>query len=468
MAITRPVTREIIEDFAREIQQKRIAASPAESTRIDFRNGIAENREETVYKVPLNLLRFRKENGRISSSVKSYERTTGLLIGKDIEAQKILHKFLREKDPEKTDELKQLLRADGQRDPGIITADGFLINGNRRKVALDELKKDFPSEDSFQTMKVVILPGKDDEGGPPTIKEIEQIENRYQLQTEGKAEYYGFDAALSIRDKELSGYTLEQQMRDDPQYKLMDEAAFNRAVKKRRRDILDPLECVDEYLETIGRPGEYWAVSRGLGDPEGRWQAFIDLSQSFWEKAKTHTGRGNMGIDEKEAGAIMQAAYSVIRLRTVPAFGKLHNIMRDFPKYIKHGKEKLLELEKNTKHTLPDVETINDDGDPISQDAIEEKWKSKYRQEITRRLVQARDASEKEGEKNAPFTLLNEALRKLTHNNMVVDNIPTKELSEALKVANDLCSESDKLKKEIYTRVKRAEKHNMLNPNDRT
>lgn len=468
MAITQPATREIIEDFAREIQQKKIAASPAESTRIDFRNGIAENREEIVYKVPLNLLLFRKENGRISSSVKSYERTKGPLIGTEKGAQEILRKYLREKDPEKTDELKRLLRAEGQRDPGIITADGFLINGNRRKVALDELKVDFPADDSFKTMKVVILPGKEDEGGPPTLKEIEQIENRYQLQTEGKADYYGFDAALSIRDKELSGYTLEQQMRDDPQFKLMDEAAFNRAVKNRRREYLDPLECVEEYLETIGRPGEYWAVSRGLGDPEGRWQAFIDLSQSFWEKAKTPKGRQNMGIDEMEAGAIMQAAYSVIRLRTVPVFGKLHNIMREFPKYIKHGKAKLLELEKNTKHTLPDADIINEDGDRISQDAIEEKWKNKYREEITRRLVQARDASEKEGEKSAPFTLLNDALRKLMHNNMVVDNIPIKDLTQALKIANDLLSKSDKLKKEIFTRVKRAEKHNMLNSSDKT
>lgn len=224
MAITQERTREIIDDFAQEIQQKKVKASPAESTRIDFRNGIADNREEIVYKVPLDLLRLRKENGRISSSVKTHERLIGILNRANSDAQSLLRRFLRDKDPEKTDELKQLLRTEGQREPGIITADGFLINGNRRKVALSELREEFPADDRFQTMKVVILPGKDDEGGPPTLKEIEQIENRYQLQTEGKAEYYGFDAALSIRDKEKSGYTLEQQMRDDPQYKLMEKA----------------------------------------------------------------------------------------------------------------------------------------------------------------------------------------------------------------------------------------------------
>ena len=236
VSITQEKTREIIADFAKEIAAKKTAARPPESTRIDFRNGIAENRENTIYKVPLDLLRYRKENGRISSSVKTHERLYGPIDPSDSNDQAKLGAFLRDKDPEKTEELKQLLRADGQREPGIITVDGFLINGNRRKVALEDLREEFSADDRFKIMKVVILPGEHDEGGPPTLKEIEQIENRYQLQTEGKAEYFAYDAALSIRDKERSGYTLEQQMRDDPQYKLMDSTAFKRALGKRKKD----------------------------------------------------------------------------------------------------------------------------------------------------------------------------------------------------------------------------------------
>ena len=462
MTITQPKTREIIDDFAREIQRKKIEASPAESTRIDFRNGMAENREEIVYKVPLHLLRYRKENGRISSSVKSYERTVGFLDGTNRDAQIILQKFLRDKDPEKTDELKQLMRAEGQREAGIITADGFLINGNRRKVALNELSGEYPADDRFQTMKVVILPGKEDEGGPPTLKEIEQIENRYQLQTEGKAEYYGFDAALSVRDKDLSGYTLEQQMRDDPQFRLMGKAEFTRAIKKRRKDLLEPLDCVDEYLEAIGRPGEYWAVSRGLGDPEGRWQAFIDLSQAFWTRVKTPRGLRAMGIDEKEAGAIMQAAYTVIRMRTLPNFGKLNEIMRALPKYTEHGKPHLLELVRNIKHNLPADDVADDQGQLLPQEAVEEKWKNKYRTEVTRRLIHAREASQSGDEKNAPFALLSDALKKLTHGNMVVENIRTGDLRDALNISNDIYSATAEIKNQIYRQVKTAEKVGML------
>ena len=454
MPMTQERTREIIDDFAKEIQKRKIEASPAESTRIDFRNGIADNREETVYKVPLDLLRLRKENGRISSSVKTHERMIGRLDGADSAAQSVLQQFLRAKDPERTDELKLLLRAEGQREPGIITADGFLINGNRRKVALSELRNEFPGEDGFQTMKVVILPGKDDEGGPPTLKEIEQIENRYQLQTEGKAEYYGFDAALSIRDKEESGYTLKQQMRDDPQYKLMGEAEFSREVKKKRKELLEPLECVEEYLETIKRPGEYSAISRGLGDPEGRWQAFIDLSSSFGRRAKTNQGRQRMGIDAKEAGKVMQAAYAVIRMRDIPNFGKLHSIMRVLPKYTQYGKEHLLEIGKKIAHHLPEKEITDENGKRLPQEAIEAKWKSKYVSEITRDLIKARSACEFSEETNAPMALLVNALSKLNHKDMIVENIETSDLTDALRQINKIKERSEEVKKEIYGRVK--------------
>ena len=454
MAIMQEKTREIIRDFAEEIQKKKVAASPAESTRIDFRNGIAENREEKVYKVPLDLLRFRKENGRISSSVKTHEVLIGRLDPADTKAQIELRKFLRDKDPEKTDELKQLIRADGQREPGIITADGFLINGNRRKVALSELREEFPADDNFQTMKVVILPGENHEGGPPTLKEIEQIENRYQLQTEGKAEYYGFDAALSIRDKETSGYSLEQQMRDDPQYRLMEKVEFNRAVKKKREETLEPLACVEEYLDAIGKPGEYSAVSKGLGDREGRWQAFRDLSDYFWKHARKERGLEKMGVDEEEAGEIMQAAYGVIRLREIPRFGKLHDIMRALPKYTEHGKRHLLELGKNIKHELSDEEYADEEGKWLPQEAVERKWQSKYRTEITRCLIKAREATESRSEKNAPITLLADALKKLNHGNMIVENIDVRDLRDALTRANEIAERSKELSKEIYRRIK--------------
>ena len=466
MPITQERAREIIADFAREIAVKKTEGHPRETTRINFRNAIAEKRDSIIYNVPLELLRYRKENGRISSSLKTYERLYGPIDPCNGRDQIQLGSFLRDKDPEKADELKHLLYADGQREPGIITVDGFLINGNRRRVALEELRNQYPADDRFNTMRVVILPGEQDEGGAPTLKEIEQIENRYQLQTEGKADYFAFDAALSVRDKELSGYTLEQQMRDDPQYKRMDVPTFKRAVNKRRKDLLEPLECVDEYLETIGRPGEYSAVSKGASDPKGRWQAFIDLSQYFGYVAKTALGRDKLGVDEEEAGLIMQSAYAIIRMQSIPTFGKLHTIMRDLKKYTEHGKPHLLKIARDVKHALPDDETISPNGDPLPRDVTENKWINKYKTEITRNLVKAQEARETGSEKSAPVTLLEDALKKLNHPNMIVENIDIDDLQKSLQMADDICDRADKLKRQIYRRKKTASKHGMIASNN--
>src|SRR5204863_2611845 len=137
----------------------------------------------------------------------------------------------------------------------IITCDGFLINGNRRKMVLDGLHQEFPESDAFGYMKCVILPGKDEEGGPPAILEIEKLENRYQLQSDGKSEYYGFDRALSIKRKMMLGFSLEEQLRDDPRFVRATELELKKAVKECESQFLGPLECVDRYLQYFDREG---------------------------------------------------------------------------------------------------------------------------------------------------------------------------------------------------------------------
>ena len=458
-SIQQDAPREIVDDFAEEIAEKRVETSAGEKTRINFRDGMHLNREEKVYHVPRDLLRYRKENGRISAAVKTHERLVGPLDPRDESAQKKLGEFLREMGPDKTEELKRLLEADGQREPGIATADGFLVNGNRRKLALTELGGQHPSEDRFKRMKVVILPGKLDPGGPPTLREIEQIENRYQLQDEGKAEYSGFDAALSMRDKEEKGYTLEEQLRDDPKYRNLEPKKFDREVKKIRDEVFEPLRLVDEYLTEIGRPGEYTLVSHAGRAGEGRWQAFLDLARSFSCRVRTEGGRAKMGLDEIESARVLQAAYATIRLREVATFGKLHTIMRDIPKMCKGGHTHLLDLERMVKHRLPDEEMVDEKGKPLTEREVEARWRSKYEQEITRQLVKAREDSDDSKKRSAPVELLAEALDKLGHRNMVVENIDMHELDTAVGLAERIRDLADELRKDIWDRLKNRTKY---------
>ena len=60
--------------------------------------------------------------------------------------------------------------------------------------------------------------------------------------------------------------------------------------------------------------------------------------------------------------------------------------MRTFPKYCRHAKEALIELDQNVKHDLPAIDRLDSEGDPLPLRTIDQKWASKYRSEITHRI----------------------------------------------------------------------------------
>jgi len=99
--ITQDATREIIQDFAKAIREKkRPTAKPARDV-INFRNEKQVGFERPILEVPIGLLRYRKDNGRIASDVMNYEKLNGPLDEKDEEAQRVLRKFLEDKIPRK-------------------------------------------------------------------------------------------------------------------------------------------------------------------------------------------------------------------------------------------------------------------------------------------------------------------------------------------------------------------------------
>ena len=129
--------RKVIEEFKSIIDAHKQKASPPSTEVIDFRNELIERFERPVELIPTKILRFRKDNGRIIADVESYERENKIYLNEaDDATQEILRNFLLNNDKEKNEELKKLLAQKGQQRPAIITCDGFLINGNRRKMAL--------------------------------------------------------------------------------------------------------------------------------------------------------------------------------------------------------------------------------------------------------------------------------------------------------------------------------------------
>ena len=461
-AITKSATREIIDDFAKEVRERGAPTAKPPKTVINFRTDVKDGHERDICRVPLEILRYRKDNGRIASDVMDYEKNIGILDEKDEQAQAQLAEFLEQKNPEKTAILRKTIIHAGQLEPAIITCDGFLINGNRRKMVMDRLRIEFPDNEDYAYMKVVILPGRDekDEGGPPTLREIEKIENRYQLQSDGKAEYYGFDRALSIKRKISVGLSLEEQLSDDPQFARATKQELKKAVAECHKDYLEPLKCVERYLTQFGREGQYRTISSGISDPEGRWQALKDYSNTLMRHFKNPKRLIELGIEEDEIGAIEEAAFDIIRLRTIPDMPKVHEIMRRLPNYCetKEGKKEIMKISEEVKPVLSKKDCFDSDGNALDAIEVDARWAAQNRGPIIHRVKKASIRHEAKKERETPLELMEAAYKKLNHDDMELKAIGLSDLEKARKLAASIKDRADELESEIYHLEKDSKK----------
>lgn len=458
--ITKSATRDIIDDFANEIRVKQSDTVKPSKTVINFRTDRKDGNERPIKRVPIEILRYRKENGRISSDVLDYENNFGFLNESDEKDQAKLAEFLRLKDPEKTEALKKSLLHSGQLEPAIITCDGFLINGNRRKMAMELLKQEYRQNEDFGYMKVVILPGKNEPGGPPTLLEIEKLENRYQLQSDGKSEYYGFDRALSIKRKIQLGLTLEEQLLDDPLYVDANKSELEKAVKDSEKEYLHPLDCVDRYLRQFRRDGQYRTISSGATDPAGRWYAFRDYSNTYQRHFNNPKRLIELGIEDDEIGEIEEAAFDIIRLRNIQDMPKVHQIMRDLPKYCAtlEGKREVLKIAEEVEAVLPPDKCFDENGNPLSVEDVDARWAAENRQNIIHRIKKARKTHERKMEKETPLTLLEAAFKKLNHEKMDLNAITYDDCEKARNYCQNIIDRASDLNSEIFENEKKLKK----------
>ena len=448
--------REIIDDFAKAINKKKQSGAAPKKGVINFRNERTLGIERPIYYVPIELLRYRKDNGRIASDVLSYERSNNKKLNEtEQETQEVLFNFLYNKDHEKTDILKKAIKKDNQSDPAIITCDGFIINGNRRKMVFELLNKEEPSK--YKEMKVIILPGKNDEGGPPTIQEIELLENRYQLQQDGKSEYSGLDRALSIKRKIKNGISLETQLADDPECAGLNTSDKNFIKKKDEweKDFLRPLKQVDYYLENLGRPEHYQSI-------EGRWQSFIDLSNFYHGNLQKESWRTTAAnIDEDDIGIVQDIAFKIIRKQNIKMrSGKLHYIIRDLPRFLTNPdakkslfllKDKVVELDKDEKYDNEKKE--------FSLNEQDKKWGGKNENIFAQAINTSYSCLEAQKENENSMTLIKAAWGKINHNNMDIKNIPDVSLKEFIKISENIINDVSSLKSEAWGRLKGKKKN---------
>jgi ParB-like chromosome segregation protein Spo0J len=188
------------EDVGRVIKKRLAAVADAggttETTNVEWRGA---QRSIPVITMPVSLLSYNPATHRVR-----VQRTLDPVRDKALDdapyspdSQAYLHQLLMgvPSDPAKVDPAFTLLKEDlqehGQTDPGIVTHEGVLINGNTRRAALQELGEEH--------IRVGVLPADAGHG------DLESIELSLQLRRSHKRDYSFMNFLLALEERVSAG-----------------------------------------------------------------------------------------------------------------------------------------------------------------------------------------------------------------------------------------------------------------------
>lgn len=220
-----------------------------------------------VYQLDLSYLIFNQFNDRIAVEVKTDEAMSpgGANPEYTDDLEKKIMNYLWNLNPSRNKDTMVDLELKGQLEPGIVTADGVIVNGNRRAMLLKRSMKTY--------FKAAILP--DEFEGH--IDQIRRLETELQFNVDKQLEY-----------EPLAKYIKIKMLMED----RVDEAEIARMMREsvpKVRQWYGIMQLMDEYLENIGSPGVYTLLrlSDKSGSKEEAFiQAYTQITQIMNSKVK--------------------------------------------------------------------------------------------------------------------------------------------------------------------------------------
>ncbi len=235
-----------------------------ETLRLPWREG---DRVLPVVEIPLAATVLNPRSHRIRAQLESHERR-GVVLDDPFtdDAQDVVREVLRGGPPgSESNEYKAIrdnVRAEGQRDPGVITRDGLLVNANRRATALMDLGREY--------VRVAVLP---EDAGP---REIDQVELRLQVQEDYKEPYTFTNRLVFVEDfTTLYDYN-DDRIAEELRVSVADVArmrrtlAFIRQAQQRAGEGVVPLTFFDDKEQSLRELDDASQRLRDDGEAVGR------------------------------------------------------------------------------------------------------------------------------------------------------------------------------------------------------
>lgn len=365
-----------------------------------------------IYRFELSQIAFNKSNGRIKSEVLEKESNIGRELYDTPEDQETIKNILLSLRRDENNKTKEDLIKNGQMEPGIITCDGVIINGNRRKAILEEIYTEDSSE-KFKYFEALVLPSN------IRKSELWLIEAGIQLSATQQLDYSPINHLLKLKEGIDSGLKIPE----------MASRIYGVNEDKIKSD-LERLKIIDEYLdEFIKKPNRYYLV-------ENLNEHFINLQSNLnW----ANNPRGNIRLDwspdKSDINELKIVCFYYIRQK-FPHL-RIREIRKQFGRrtawdYIRKSIE-LLDTTQEEKFDNGD-NTINDLIDDNDLDIIEDQeairdiveeqdkkdesdWRKRHENTLKRCFQDAQEQVGIEEDKEQPLKLAKRALK-------IIDAIP--------------------------------------------
>ena len=198
-----------------------------------------------VYRLPLDMTFYNIKNGRFAAEYMDLVKKEGReLDATRPQDSKKIQDMLIELDTKQSQILEMDIQHNGQKDPGIITYNGFVINGNRRRSVLAKLVSEGMS--NFGFIEVGKLPSY------VSSKDLWKIEAGIQLSRNVQLDYGPINELLKFKegiDAGLSPSEIAAALYGG--FKVVD--VENKLVE---------FKLISDYLDFIGEPGMFNKAKR--------------------------------------------------------------------------------------------------------------------------------------------------------------------------------------------------------------
>lgn len=299
-----------------------------------------------VVNIPIQLLKYNINNGRISSE-------TFLCSIENLTEDKISD-LIKNSNMESFKKTKENIKEYGQLETGVVSNDGKVIDGNRRFTCLRDLHLEFPNDDRFKCFKAVILDSeksKDD-------KLIKSLELKIQHRKDKEVDYDPIN-------KILDAYNWIEIKKEFSAKEYADSYGM------KEKDILNWLyqaEIINEFLEWIGHKGE-WLVAK-----DKKWQGPINEISNYLSKQTDNILKNKhkkilyAGLVSKKSGDITRDIRDLAKIINTNDINEVHNSADKIWEKIYNVKSNIENLDK---HNITYIQSELSDDFAIFSDHVD-------------------------------------------------------------------------------------------------